>query len=357
MASFKDSWLLTTAEGFKLIRSDIEKIVNEMDLDPTLDGVSEALGFINTPVTRPDWKITTLKGILDLEEVGELDSLPLLGDEEGPTKWFELKRFGGKYAMSKAVVKWLDKARADSTIPGEVKMEIAEIATKISRLSGRVKKARNFLATKLLANWFTATEAFGPGSASPYGQPLFSAVHPIWTTWATQSNLMAAGATALLTQVNLESAIGLARGMADGNGTIVGFSARSYTLIVWPKLEATARKILNDWSKFAANVDDIAISNDITMSVFQWDGFKINLMVLPTLGQPSKSGTVGTGNEWFVLNQELAAELEAFRFIPLYEAEIDSYKDDNTKVTYIDIDTSFTVDFYNPECIIGSLWE
>jgi hypothetical protein len=35
-----------------------------------------------------------------------------------------------------------------------------------------------------------------------------------------------------LTQTNLEKAIDMARGMKDGNGTIVGFSARSYTLIV-----------------------------------------------------------------------------------------------------------------------------
>ena len=99
---------------------------------------------------------------------------------------------------------------------------------------------------------------------------------------------------------------------------------------------------------------DVAVNNSVTMSVFQWDGFRVNLMVLPTLGQPSKSGTVGTDTMWFLLNHELASELEAFRFIPLYEAEIDSYEDKTSKVTYIDIDTSFTMDFYNPEVVIGS---
>lgn len=142
--------------------------------------------------------------------------------------------------------------------------------------------------------------------------------------------------------------------MKDGNGTKIGFAASSYTLIVGSALEATARKILNDGSNFAAQVDDVAVNNDVTLSVFQWDGFKINLMVLPTLGQPSKGGTVGTDTQWFVLNHELAAEMEAFRFIPLYEAEIDSYTDDASKVAYIDIDMSFTVDHYNPEVIVGS---
>ena len=351
MAVFTNTGLLTTSEGFKLIRSNIEKIVDELDLDPTLDGVAEALWFVNTPVTRPDWKITSLKGVLDLEEINELDELPLLSDEEWPEKGYELKRFGGKFAFSKAVMKWLDKAQSDSTIPGDVKMEISKMANQFTRLSARARKSRNFLATKLLTEGFTSSAAFWPWSATPYGQPLFSASHPIGTTGATQSNLE----TGALTQVKLEAALTKLRNMKDGNGTKVGFAASSYTLIVSPAGEANARKILNDGSKFAAQVDDTAVNNDVTLSIFQWDGFRINLMVLPTLGQPSKSGTVWTDTMWFVLNHELAAELEAFRFIPLYEAEIDSYRDDSSKVSYIDIDASFTVDHYNPECIVGSL--
>jgi len=160
------------------------------------------------------------------------------------------------------------------------------------------------------------------------------------------------GADAILSQVNLEKALEKLRGMKDGLGTIVGFAAQSYTLIVGPKQEALARKILNDGSNFAAQVSDVQVNNDVTLSVFQWEGFKINLMVMPTLGQPSINGPVGTGNEWFLLNHELAAELEAFRFIPLYDAIIDSYMDNNNKVTYVDIDVSFTADFYNPEVVV-----
>lgn len=355
MAQFKDTWLLTTDESFKLIRSNIEKIVSEINLDPTLEWLAEALKFTYTPVTRPDGLITTLKGVLDLEEVDELGELPMLGDEEGPSKWYELKRFGGKYALSKATIEWLKKAQSDSTLPEDVKMEIQDISSKMVRLSTRNKKTKNFLVTKLFVEWFTGTNAFGPWSKTPYGQPLFSASHPVGETWETQSNIMT-GTDAPLSQVNLEKALEKLRGMKDGNGTMIGFAAQSYTLIVGPKQEAEARKILNEGSKFAAQVSDVAVTNDITLSVFQWDGFKVNLMVMPTLGQPSVKWPIGTGNEWFLLNHELAAELEAFRFIPLYEAVIDSYTDKNNKATYIDIDTSFTVDFYNPEVIVGSQW-
>jgi hypothetical protein len=105
----------------------------------------------------------------------------------------------------------------------------------------------------------------------------------------------------------------------------------------------------------ASAVGDVAINNDITMNIFTVEWFKINLLVLPTLGQPSVDWQVGTGDEWFLLNHELANDLEAFRFIPFYEAVIDSYVDNNNKATYIDIDISYTYDFYNPEVVIGSI--
>ncbi len=353
MARFSDNWLLTTVEGFKLIRSNILKVVDEMNIDPTLDGVAEALGFVNTPVDRPDWEITSLKGVLDLESIGELDEIPLLGDEEGPSKGFKTQRFAWAHTMSRAATEWLMKATSASTLPTEVKMEIQKIANKMARLSARVKKARNFLATRVLIEGFNNANAYGPGSSTPYGNPLFFNAHPVGETGEVQSNIME-GTDRVLNQVNLEKAIEKARGMKDGNGTIVGFAASAYTLIVGPEGEANARKILNDGKEVASQVADVAISNDITVSIFQMNGFKVNLMVLPTLGQPSVKGKVGSGNEWFLLNTELSRELEAFRFIPLYEAKIDSYEDKKNKATVIDIDTEFTMDFYNPEVIIGS---
>jgi phage major head subunit gpT-like protein len=72
----------------------------------------------------------------------------------------------------------------------------------------------------------------------------------------------------VLNQANLEEAIEMLRGMKDGNGTIVGFAARSYTLIVSPKLEKTARKVLNNMAGEASAVADVAINNDITMNIF-----------------------------------------------------------------------------------------
>lgn len=350
MARLKDDGLLVTDEGLKLIASNVMKVVNEVEIDPTINATMEALGFTDTKVTRPDGIMKSLKGVLDLEEVGELDELPLLQDSEGPSKGYKLKRYGGKKAISRATMEWFKKAKQDDTLPTEVKDEITNLTLDVARLGTRNKKAKNFAVTRLLVNGFTNNAEYGDGSSTPYGKPLFATDHPVGETGATQSNLV----TGALTQVNLEAAIDKLRKMKDQLGTTIGFAASSYTLIVGPNLEATARKILNDGSIYASQVNDVAVGNDVTMSIFQWEGFKVRLFVLPTMGQPSVNGTIGTGNEWFVLNHELASELEAFRFISLYDAIIDSYTDQKSKVTYLDIDTSFTVDFYNPEVIVGS---
>jgi hypothetical protein len=73
--------------------------------------------------------------------------------------------------------------------------------------------------------------------------------------------------------------------MKDGMGRKMK-RAKTYQLIIPSELEATARKLLNDGSQFAAYVSDTAANNDVTSNVFMWDGFRIELVVLETLNQP-----------------------------------------------------------------------
>jgi len=62
--------------------------------------------------------------------------------------------------MSKAVVEWFKKAQASDTLPTEVKEEMTKLATKVSRLSARNRKTKNFLATELLTKGFAVTTDF-----------------------------------------------------------------------------------------------------------------------------------------------------------------------------------------------------
>jgi hypothetical protein len=86
-----------------------------------------------------------------------------------------------------------------------------------------------------------------------------------------------------------------------------------------------------------------------------WDGFRIELVVLETLNQPKADWTtVGSATVWFLLNRELAREMNAFKYLTLWNEEIDMYEDKSTKVLFVDVDLSFTCDHYNYECIVGS---
>jgi hypothetical protein len=51
--------------------------------------------------------------------------------------------------MSKAAIEWFKKNQSSDTLPAEVKDEIQKIATQMTRLSARAKKARGFDATRI----------------------------------------------------------------------------------------------------------------------------------------------------------------------------------------------------------------
>jgi len=61
---------------------------------------------------------------------------------------------------------------------------------------------------------------------------------------------------------------------------------------------------------------------------------------------------IGTTSQWFIYNKQGAMEAQAARFIELYPAEIESYKNDDNKNQYISIDMSCTVDHYGLEQFI-----
>jgi len=77
--------------------------------------------------------------------------------------------------MSRLVTEWFKKNQGSETLPSEVKDEIQQMATRFTRLAARNKKTKNFKVTRLLTDGFDASTS----KLSPYGQPLFSAVHPV----------------------------------------------------------------------------------------------------------------------------------------------------------------------------------
>ena len=349
--AFKTDTIFNENEGAKLIRSEILNIVNENVFAAGLDPVAEALGFQMENLTERDGVFTSMLGAQGLTEIGEFDEFPILNKEQGFEKGYKVTRFGGKLAISKALRKWIEASARSPKLDATVKTELQKLANATQELVDSVKITKNERVTEVLANGFVADAPFWPWSASPDGKALFATDHIIKSTGATQSNLV----TGALTQAKLEEAIGLLRDMKNGRGRTMKIP-NEYTLIVSRKGEANARRILNEGSKSAAEVLGTPVSNDITSNIFTWDGFRINLMVLETLGQPKIDGTVvGSDTMWFLVNKDAANALGAFKYLNLYSEEMDMWEDKATKVVYIDVDLSFNADHYNPEVIVGSL--
>lgn len=352
MAEFKPQGIYSENEGAKLIKAEILKVIDEQVFSAGLDPVSDAIGYSMEVLEIPNGEFTSMLWTHSLDELGEFDQYPILNKEQGFTKGYKVSRRGWKIAISKNLRKWIEASTSSAKLSPTVKSELSKLARDTNTLINAAKLTKNEVATEVLTKGFSVTAAYGPGSATPDGVALFSASHVIKATGATQSNLV----TGALSQVKLEEAIEKLRNMKDGIGRKMR-RASSYTLIVPSELEATARKILNDGSKFASAVSDTETNNGVTSNIFQWDGFKIELLVLDTLNQPKKDGTlVGSATQWFVLNKEAAREMGAFKYLSLYNEEMDMYLDNDTKVLYVDVDLSFTCDAYQPEVIVGSQW-
>ena len=352
MAGFKTETIYNENEWAKLIKAEILKIIDEQVFSAGLDPVADELGFVMEAVEIPNGEYTSMLWTHWLETIGEFDEFPIINKEQGYTKGYKLDRFGGKIAISKPLRKWIEASTSSSKLDPTTKTELTKLARDVQRLVNAVKITKNERISEILTKGFSVTNAYWPGSATPDGVALFSASHVIKSTWATQSNLI----TWALSQAKLLEAIELLRTMKDGMGRKMK-RANTYTLIVPSELEAAARKILNDWSKFAAAVDGTATTNDVTLSVFQWDGFRVELLVLDTLNQPKSDWTtLGSATQWFVLNKEAARDYEAFKYLVLYNEELGMYEDNATKVLFVDVDLSFNTDVYNYEVIVGSTW-
>lgn len=352
MAEFNSNTIYNENEWAKLIKAEILHILDEQIFSAGLDPVTEKLGFTMQVLEIPNGEFTSMLGVHSLEELGEFDEYPIINKEQGFTKWYKVQRRGWRIAISKPLRKWIEVSSKSPKMSPTVKSELQQLARDTQRLVNAVKLTKNETATEVFSNGFSITAANGWGSQSPDGLPLFSDNHIIKGTGATQSNLV----TWALTQTTLEEAVEKLRNMKDGLGRKMKRSSK-YTLYVASENEANARRILNNGSKYAASVTDTEVNNSITENLFMWDGFKIELVVLETLNQPKADGsTVGSSTMWFLMDTENARQMEAFKYLPLYNEEMSMYIDDSTKVLYLDVDLSFTCDHYQPEVVVGSQW-
>ena len=307
----------------------------------------EKLGLTPTTPLNLEETFDIMVGSGELDEIEEWENLPEIDLTKGKGKGFELKQFGGKYKVSKLFMKWAEKSQTLANADSSVKSEWARIARNIKGLDRSKVKTKNKLFAELITKGKYTDAAYWPGSTTPYGQALFSSAHPYLEGTKTFSNVaeLALDSANLLTVINqLKVTVRLQ------NGDYVDMPSE-YELQVPRALETTARQVLNNGSKFSG-----ADNNSAELNVFAFEGSRIKLVVVDTWGSLDKRGTmIGAVDMWTVFNKTGARQAQAARFIELYAAEIEVYKNDDNKNNYISIDLSCTVDHYWLESfIVGS---
>jgi len=310
------------------------------------------LGLTFTKPLNLEETFDIMVGSGELDEIDEGADFPEIDTEKGKGKGFKLKIFAGEYKVSKFFMKWVDSSETLENADSSVKKEWSRLARNIKGLDRSKIKAKNKLTAQLFTKWRLTSEANWPWSLTPYGQALFSTAHPYMRGTKTFSNY--AGALTLLastdaeivtSRTNIKTVLGqLKNDVRLQNGDYIDIPSE-YELQVPRELETIAREVLNNGSKWSGWG-----TNSNEENVFTFEGSKLRIVILDTIGSLDKSGNlIGTTTQWQIMNKEGAIRAAAARFIELYAAEIEVYKNDSNKNHFISIDLSCTVDHFGLE--------
>ncbi len=318
----------------------------------------EKLGLSFTKPLNLEETFDIMVGSGELDEIEEGEDFPEIDTEKGKWKGFKLKIFAGEYKVSKFFMKWVEASQTLENADSSVKKEWARLAKNIKGLDRSKIKTKNKLFAELFTKWRLTSSANWPWSLTPYGQALFSTAHPYLRGTKTFSNY--AGALTLLastdaeivtSRTNIKTVLNqLKNDVRLQNGDYID-TATEYELQVPRELETTAREVLNNGSKWSGWG-----SNSNEENVFTFEGSKIRLVILDTIGSFDKSGNlIGTATQWQIMNKQGALEAQANRFIELYVAEIEVYRNKSNKNHFISIDLSCTVDhFWLEQFVVGA---
>lgn len=325
------------------------------------NNTAELLGCVTTQALTPDQKFRASIGAYELDEIDEGDDFPIMKTGMTKEKGFAIKQYANQIPITKLFMKWIETAKTLEWADTSVKQEIGRLADNITALRRGKVKIVNQVALKVLTQGFSISATNGPGSATAYGQALFSAAHPYGqgVTAGTFQNVL--GGTwfgtlnGVLNATNLQGALNvLKQSCRLQNGDRVD-TPSVYKLLVSRANAVNARTILNTANSQAGMFAGTG-SNAMLLNQFNFNGNKVEIVELPYLGgRDGKWATIGSDTMWFVMDTEGANMAKALRMIKLYDAETGAYTNDSTKTSYVTIDLWFTVDHYGLESyIVGS---
>lgn len=334
--------------GSELMNPMITKVVDQINLEREGGDVKTCLGFTDTRPLSSKQTFSSVNGVNELPVILENGTKEEIETSVGPEKGYEVNEYGGKITASFLFTEWLKVSQTLSGASDDLKVEFVDQAQRTKKLLQAAKKGMDYETTKVYAKGFTVSAGYGPGSATPKGQPLFSANHTIFATGGTFSNLQ----TGALTKDNLQAAIKKHIDIRLENGDRVNQPRTvGYTLFVSPDKEMEALELLNNHSKFSG-----AGTNSAEENVFMFEGSRVKLEVMEKLGSYDRDGVmIGKTDQWFLVNMPALKQSEALKFIRLYSPLVKQYINNETDQSIIDIRNAFAVDHYGAEYfIVGS---
>jgi len=323
--------------------------------------ITAKLGLKETRALTPDQKFRQTIGAYELDAIDEGEDFPTMQTGFAKEKGFAVQPYGNQIAITKLFMKWIQSAQSLKGSDTSVQKEWATLAENIKALrNGRIK-IMNMVVTRLFSLGFSTVATNGPGSATAYGQPLFSASHPYGSglNAGTFQNVLGGSYGTLnddLNATSLQAALNVHKSsIRMQNGDRVDTPSK-YILLVPRALAVTARSLLNT----AGNQVGVYAgtgSNAALLNTFSYQGNTVEIMEMPYLWAKDKSGaTIGSDTMWFLLNAEGAEMASAMRKITLYDAEFGTYVNDSNKTSYVTVDMAFTVDHFGLESfVVGSL--
>lgn len=211
---------------------------------------------------------------------------------------------------------------------------------------------------------FSITTQNGGGSATPKGQPLFSATQPVRNGSIIFRNTLTTPNQALA-YASLQDSIDTHKNqLRFDNGYRAKMPKGAFELWVSRANALNARKILNTVGTMAnqyagaygaASTTNSANSNQ--MNQFDFDGNSVMIKEFELQGDTDKNGNlIGSDASWYTVNPDNMRVIKGLRLISLYDPTVKTYINNETDGYICDIRMGYAVDHFGAEsAMVGSL--
>lgn len=310
---------------------------------------AKALSFTKSPILWPATKYGSMDPGNGLSESAENAKAPELARRFGNSKGIYQKVYKGKITATGLFYDWLKNTKTLEGANSDIQASALSLAKDVKYTMDQGEKTKSQIMTKVLTLGASITAPNWPGSATPDGQPLFSASHPIAATGGTQSNLVTGTLPDTSTRITrLESAVAALRGMRLANGDFVytNITEASPYVLKCPVTEKYQwEKALNGYKVWSGNG-----SNANQVNMFTVGGYNIIVEELPTLGTYDADGVIiGDTTASYLLNPAYLEEAEALRWYTVHDMSVvtDEVKDPRSFVALGEL--AFGADHYGAE--------